>query len=72
MMKAVREIQRLAESCGIEDAVVEAGDPHGRICGYVRGSRVEIVVSLSKALATQRTVAGLKSSIRSAVRRAGQ
>jgi hypothetical protein len=68
MKKSIREAQRIARDLGLVDAIVTAGNPHGRITGTVNGRSICVVVSLSKCLATKRTQAELKASIRRAMR----
>ena len=68
MKKAAREIERLAATLGIESPLVVERQPHGRLTGTVDGRPISVVITMTKALSTQRTWRATKCNIRRAIR----
>ena len=70
MKREHREAIRLASSLGLEDAQLIPADPHYRLVGTVKGKPVSIVMSMTKAFATERNFKCTKLNIRRAVKEA--
>lgn len=64
--RRVREIVKLAEAEGWTKVRLEPGNPHGRIVGFVDGEMVEIVISVTKALASRHNIRCVRKNIRRA------
>lgn len=67
--KATRELKRIALEEGLERPLVEPGDPHARLYGYVtvdgRRTEIEMVVSLNECLRSP--LSALRKNIRRAI-----
>lgn len=67
MKKSLREIVKIARQEGVEHARVEGGSPHGRLCGFVAGRPMSMVVSATKAMAyryQQSTILNIRREVR--------
>lgn len=69
MKKELRELLRLAEDFGVENADFEYGGEHHKMIGVVNGKPFCMVVSVTKAFSTNRTFQCTKTNIRREVRR---